>query len=132
MSIEELNEKEGKVLAALMSSFTHKEACQKLGITEQALYLYLRNDKFQVAYRQARNQAVEHAGAMLAKMVGNATWRAHEILRDETAKKSEQLNAAKLILEYGFKFYEFENVIERLKKLETTLEMQNQKAKEDD
>ncbi len=127
-----MDEKQQKMLIALMGSFTIKEAADKLGVSIGTVYNAFKDENFAQAYKEARHKAVEHSITMLSRSSSLAVTKLVEIVESPQEKSSVRLNAAKTILEFSFKGYELEKITERIDALEKAIEQDNRGNSDDD
>jgi hypothetical protein len=97
--------REDNVLQALMS--------------QRTVYGYLSDAAFSARYRAARNDAVREVANSLRERMGEAVGVIAEIMGDHDAPHRERRAAACAILDYGAKFTETLDILERLQALES-------------
>ncbi len=119
-----MDERYDKILSALMNTFTVREAAAKLGCSEGTVYGALRDPAFQKMYKEARHKSVEHSITMLSRASSLAVTRLIETMENPQEKSSVRLSAAKSILEFAFRGYETEQLVERVERLEKALDEQ--------
>ncbi len=120
-----MDEKQSKILQALMSNFTIQDAAKSLSISPNTIYIALRDETFAQSYKEARHKAVEHSITMLSCASSLAVTKLVEIVENPQEKSSVRVNAAKTILEFSFKGYEWEKITERIDALEKAIEQDN-------
>ena len=113
--MEDLTVKEEKFLSALMLAPTVGEACEKVGISRRTAQRYMAKTTVRSAYRKMRNQAMEQATSRL----NNVAVEAVEVLTTISPYARQQ--SARTILEFAYKAYENEAIIEKLEELETVI-----------
>lgn len=128
--MEELEEKQQKILIALLSCFSIREAAQKLGIAENTVYLALRDPKFAKAYREALRQQIEMTMNNVAKLGNKALSTLNEMLSPEKSDRI-RLDAAKTVLEFMLKGYEVTAIQERIALLEELVAKKSQEEEEE-
>ncbi len=126
-----MDEKQSKILQALMSNFTIQDAAKSLGISPNTIYIALRDENFAQAYKEARHKAVEHSITMLSRASSLAVTRLIETMENPQEKSSVRVNAAKSILEFAFRGYETEQLVERVEKLEKAIDAQDRSYRDD-
>ncbi len=119
-----MDERYDKILSALMNTFTVREAAVKLGCSEGTVYGALRDPAFQKMYKEARHKSVEHSITILSRASSLAVTRLIETMENPQEKSSVRLSAAKSILEFAFRGYETEQLVERVERLEKALDEQ--------
>lgn len=107
-----------KVLAALLTSKTRKEAAKKAGVSERTVYEYLQDEEFARRYDEARRGLVKNATIQLQKGLAPAIDTLSAVVEDETAEPRTRIAAARALLEYGIKYSELSDIYARLDKLE--------------
>src|SRR5476651_820549 len=92
-----INRKGESLIAALLTEPTQATAAEKAGVSEATAQRWLRNERFQAAYRLARRAIVEAAVGKLQLVTGEAV----EVLRRNLTcgKPAVEIRAAALILE---------------------------------
>lgn len=118
-----LTRKQDRAILALLTSSTLSEAAKAAGIGEATLWRWLQLPDFQEAYREARRQAVNQAITRLQQATGEAVETLRNIARDDEAKDSARVTAAKVILEMAFKAVELEDLTARVEELERSAEV---------
>lgn len=111
-----------KVIAALISNPTTKQAAKALGVNESTLYNYLREDDFQKAYQEARRNLVERSTHYIQAKVSAAAEAVAKIMDNVQNAPQVRLNAAQIILSYSVKMTEQADIIERIDALEAELQ----------
>ena len=124
-----MDEKQQKILTALMSHFTIQEAARSLSISPNTIYLALKDEEFAKAYKEARNKSVEHSVTMLSKASSLAVSKLIEILQNKEEKSPVTINAARTVLEFAYKRYDVEQLVYRVEELEKAIK---NKGKEED
>ena len=112
------NRREDVILQALLTCRTISEAAQVAKVSERLIYKLLKNSDFEVRYRNAREDILRGVSNQLKENMSKAVETIASIMNDTDNRPNERLSAAKTILEYGNKYIELENILERLKKLE--------------
>lgn len=111
-----------KVLSALLSSMTRKEAAEKSGISERTIYAYLQDPEFKERYEVEKRALLNRTGIMLQKSMQPAIQVLHDIANDKEAGNASRIQAARSILEYGIKAAELIEVYKRMDEIENKLE----------
>ena len=112
------NSKHELLLSALLTNPTVKEAAASVGIPETTAYNWLRRDDFADAYKQRKRQAVAEASDYLQSRISAATRIIDEIMKDAETSPQVRLNAAKAIIDTGYKVIEQAEIIARIEALE--------------
>ena len=114
-----------EIIAALIEKGSIKGAAASLHCTTRTLYERMKNPEFKQLYMQAK---VEILKAATAKLQGNrcgARDTLNEIMTDPEAPKQTRANCAVSILQYGAKYTEATDIIERLEAIEETQALNN-------
>jgi len=106
------------LLSALLTNPTVREAAEAAGIPETTAYNWLRREDFAEEYKQRKRQAVAEASDYLQSRMNAATQIITEIMNDADAPSQVRLNAAKAIVELGYKLVEQAEIIARIEALE--------------
>ncbi len=107
-----------RALIALLEYPTVKEAAEAAGVHKATVYRWLREPQFQVAYREARREAVSRATARLQQISGEAVEALREVVGDRSQQGASRVGAARVILDYAVKMTELEDFGARLARLE--------------
>jgi hypothetical protein len=113
---EQFSRKNETAIAALLGCPTIEMAAATVGVSERTLRNWLKDPRFQQAFRAARHQVVDLALARLQEAYGLAVTS----LRDLLTARSEavRLGACRAILELGVKLRENLDLEQRIAELE--------------
>ncbi|NLI22315.1 MAG: hypothetical protein GX418_12330 [Clostridiales bacterium] len=103
-----------RVLAALLSSTTRKEAAIKAGVSERTVYEYLQDADFAARYAALRKGLVTDAAAQLQQGLSPAIATLRAIVTDGQADIRVRVASARALLEYGIKYSELSDVYTQL------------------
>jgi hypothetical protein len=103
---------------ALLEQPTVAAAAHSAGVHRATLYRWLKEPRFQAAYREARREALRLATARLQQISGEAVEALREIVGDRSQQGASRVGAARCILDYAAKMTELEDFGERLARLE--------------
>ena len=109
-----IDAKKQRALAALLSSPTKEAAARKAGINAKTLRRYLLDEEFSAAYKQAAAETVEDATRQLQQSLTDAITRLQTIVSSSREASSNQIAAAKILLDYALKFCEFNDILKLL------------------
>lgn len=111
-----------KIISALLSTKTVRQAAELCGIGETSLYARLKNDDFKAKFAAARMEILELTKNRLqGEMAASVDVLCS--IRDDTEERSQiRVNAADAILRHGYRMIELFDMHERIKKLEKALE----------
>ena len=79
---EKLSHRQEQAIAHLLTASNIAKAAGQTGIGERTLIRWLKLDSFQVAYREARRQIVQHAVAQLQRACGDAVMALQDVMSD--------------------------------------------------
>ncbi|MGT2800413.1 hypothetical protein JavanS292_0005 [Streptococcus satellite phage Javan292] len=109
-------------MLALLESKSVEEAAKKAGIGRTTGHGYLKSLTFRRAYREARNNVMQQATALLQSASTEAVEVLREIMLDESVSPYARQQSARTILEFGYKAHENENILEVIEELEARFE----------
>lgn len=107
-----------EIIAALIECGTIKAAAASLDCTARTLYERMKKEEFRELYAQAKAEIIKGATAKLQGNLSGAIDTLAEIMNDKEAAKQTRANCAVSILQYGARFTETNDLLERLEKLE--------------
>lgn len=111
--------KKQKFLAALLISNSIKEAYTQANISRATATRYLKDENFKQKYHDLQQRIMEFAGNKIRSAAGRAVDTLAAILDDPEATPADKTRAAKIILDSAFHVQETEDIIQRIKKLES-------------
>ena len=112
------NSKRELLLSALLANPTVKQAAEACGLPETTVYNWLRKPDFEKEYETRKRQAVAEASDYLRSRINAATQIIDEIMSDTDIAPQVRLNAARTIIEMGYKIVEQGEIIARIEALE--------------
>ena len=118
----DLKGKQNKFLIAMLEEPTTDEAIESANIHRGTAYKYLRDPVFKEALREARKDLVMMVTQKLSTAGEKAVHTLLEVIEDEEAPATSRVSASRTVLEYMYRSYENDELLERIEKLE---EMQN-------
>ena len=111
-----MNPRREKALAALLATRCVRDAAKEAGIGYSTIRGYLQEPEFQAAYQDARADQLREVSSALR---GSMTAAADKLVKLLNSKNNYvALGAAKSILEYGIRFTETLDIMERIAALE--------------
>ncbi len=117
---EKLTRKQEVAIAALLLEPTISEAAKSAGIGETTLWRWLQMESFQVAYANAKKEAVSQAIARLQRITTKAVDALEDVMADIEAPAGSRVTAARVVLEMSLKAVELEDLATRVEQLEKT------------
>jgi DNA-binding MurR/RpiR family transcriptional regulator len=124
---EKQSRKQDVAILALLTEPTIRGAAEKAGISEATLWRWMQKPDFDEKYQEAKRQSVTHATARLRQSMTIAVDTLVEIAKNPRAQAMARVVASKTIIESAMKAHELEDVEERLKALESSLDQEGEK-----
>ena len=112
------NNKRETLLAALLVHPTVREAAQAASIPETTAYNWLRKPDFAEEYKQRKRQTVAEASDYLQSRINSAVQVINGLMTDRKVSARVRLDAARSIIELGYKIVEQAEIIARIEALE--------------
>ena len=106
------------ILQALLAERTIREAAASAKVSERVIYDYLKDPDFEKRYKAARDDIIRGVSNHLREQMNEAVDIIADIMRDTENRPPERLSAPKAILEYGNRYVESNDILERIKILE--------------
>lgn len=125
MSSKGYSAKEEFIISSLLSTTTVQEASNISGVPTRTIYGYLKRDVFMEKYKKARADMITQATYRLQYTLSEAADVLREILNDTSHNGHIRVSAGRTILEYGYKFTEQLDIVQRLEMLEKQIEADN-------
>ena len=123
--------KADNILQALLAHRTIKEAATAAQVSERVVYDYLNDPSFEARYKAARDDIIRGVSNHLREQMNEAVGVIGDIMRDTENRPQDRLAAAKAVLEYGDKYIENDDIIERIDKLERAVDNEQNGTKAD-
>lgn len=123
----EITPKQEKTILALLASPTIKDAAAQVGVTEQTIHRWLKDEAFYSAYITARREAYQQGVAFAQRKVSEAMQTLCNVMNDANAKGSEKVSAAKAVMDFATRGIEIEDHEQRLKEIEAQFAAAGQK-----
>lgn len=105
-------------MQALLTSRTVKEAAAKAGTTDNTIRRYMKNPEFVTIYKERVSEIMEAATRNLQQNFNAAIDRLGRIVADDEESGTNQIAAARALLDYGLKFTEFNDILSELETAE--------------
>ena len=116
------------IIAALVEAGSIKEAAGKLNCTPRTLYERMKKPAFRELYNQAKGELMKTATAKLQAHLSGAVNTLVGIMNDKETAPQTRANCAVSILQYGARYAEATDIIERLEALEAAQELRDEEA----
>ena len=111
-----------KIITALLTSDTQKEASAKAGISDRTLRSYLANPAFNAEYQRRKQRVLSDVTRQIQANLKTAISALQNIITNETSSDGAKISASRILLEYGLRFTEITDIATRLEALEQTFE----------
>lgn len=106
------------IIMALIECGSIKAAAAKIGCTARTIYDRMKSPDFRDEYTQAKADIVRSATAKLQGHLCGAIDTLADIMNDSETAKQTRANCAVSILQYGARFTEQTDILERLEAIE--------------
>ena len=116
------NSKRELLLSALLTHATVREAAASVNIPETTAYNHLRDPEFNEEYRQRKRQAVAEASDFLQSRLNEAAQAVRSLMNNEKVSPRTRLDAARTLLEYGYKAFTDTEILQRIEQLEQSMD----------
>ncbi len=107
-----------KLLAALLTSRTKKEAAAAAGISDRTMRSYFEDKEFCQRYREAFAGVVQDATRRAQQLLEPALSTLQTVMEDEEIPAQARITAAKSIIDYSLKLTEQNDIMRQLDELE--------------
>ena len=107
-----------KLLAALLTSRSKKDAAAAAGIAERTMRTYFEDPEFCQRYREAFAGVIEDATRQAQALLMPALSTLQTVMEDEEIPAQARTTAAKSIIDYSLKLTEQADILEQLRELE--------------
>ena len=121
-NVSKLTPKQEQAVLALLTNQGVDNAARAVGIAPRTLYRWMNEPLFDRAYRKARRASFGQGTARLQQASGAAVSSILKIMLDPQAPASTKLRAAELVLTFGAKAIEIEDLEARVAELERATE----------
>jgi phage terminase small subunit len=118
----ELSARQRRMVTAMLSSPTIKDAAQSAGINEATAWRYLQDPALKRALAERQTAVLGHASRRLAREMGAAMDVLCQIMRDEGASDGARVSAARAVLDSGLRLAELVTLAERVAAIEDRME----------
>lgn len=113
-----LSANQEKAIAALLVTTSVSKAAKMAGLGERTIYRYLADDNFRNELRRRQEQILAAAIASLTGLIEEAVATLKQVFADPKASQSTKVRAALGVLQELRRIKEFEELEERITKLE--------------
>src|SRR5512134_2446865 len=96
---EKLSHKQERTIAALLVAPSVTAAAQQIGVNENTVLRWLKDEGFQAAYREARRAVVQHAIVQVQRATGEAVETLRHVMQAADAPASSRVAAARAVLD---------------------------------
>jgi uncharacterized protein (UPF0147 family) len=119
----ELDAKQEKALAAVLTHATLKKAAEDAGCSVTTLWRYMQEPAFAKRLREARRELVSHATIRLQNAVGDSVRVLHEIVNDTQAPAAVRVTAAVAVYKQAVQVVETDALEARVEQLEEWIKL---------
>lgn len=123
---KELTTNQSNFIVNLMNSNSISEASKKTGVAKSTGYGYMRMDHVIREYERLKRDKFKRSTDRIVNLVDNGVEVMDEIMNDENETGATRVSAVKTVWANAFKSYEMQEVEERLERIESLLEDDNQ------
>jgi hypothetical protein len=113
-----LSQNQKKVIAALLTEATIRDAAKKAGLGERTVHRYLADEAFKAELRRQQDRTIAAATAALSGLAGTAIATLKAVLEDASASHATKVRAALGVLEQRRKAAELDSLTARVEALE--------------
>ena len=106
------------IIAALVEAGSIRAAAEKVGFTPRTLDERMKSPAFRERYNQAKGELLKAATAKLQAHLAGAVETLAKIMEDDGTAAQTRANCAVSILQYGARYAEATDIVERLEALE--------------
>ncbi len=115
-----------KLLAALLTSRTKKEAAAAAGISDRTMRSYFEDKEFCQRYREAFAGVVQDATRRAQQLLEPALSTLQTVMEDEEIPAQARITAARSIIDYSMRLTEQNDIMRQLDELEAWRREQEQ------
>ena len=116
-----------KLLAALLTSRTKKEAAAAAGISDRTMRSYFEDQEFCQWYREAFAGVVQDATRRAQQLLEPALSTLQTVMEDEEIPAQARITAARSIIDYSMRLTEQNDIMRQLDELEAWRREQEQR-----
>ena len=113
-----LTYRQRRAIEALVITNTIAQAAKKAKVSERSIYLWIKQEQFQTALRDARGKALGHTTTRFQQISVRAVETLEGVMEDEKASAASRVSAARLSLEMMYRGGAIDDIVERLKTVE--------------
>lgn len=121
--------KRDTAVLALLTEPTIRKAAEKTGVNESTLWRWMQEEDFKKQYQQAKQEAVGQATSRLRQSMTSAVDALVDMAENPKTPAIARANAARTLLEFGFKAHETEEMQQRIEALEEALQEDGNKQR---
>ena len=107
-----------KIIAALLTAPTTREAADIAGVTPQTIYNKMQDDNFLTKFRNEKKELLSQTTTFLQANTAEAIKIMRDIAKDSETNAQTRLLAARALCDYSLKFTTQTDILDRLDKLE--------------
>ena len=119
--------KKEKLIAAILTSRTKKEAAAAAGISDRTMRSYFEDKEFCQRYREAFAGVVQDATRRAQQLLEPALSTLQTVMEDEEIPAQARITAARSIIDYSMRLTEQNDIMRQLDELEAWRREQEQR-----
>jgi hypothetical protein len=116
-----------RALQAVLSHRTLKEAALAAAISYETLWRLMKDEVFQHHLREARREALSHAGLRFLTASADAVTVLQDLMLNEKTPAAARITASRTIIDYSVRIAEIEDLIARLSRVEHFLGLKQER-----
>ena len=117
-----LSRRQERAIVSLLAEPTIAAAAHDAGVSERAIYKWLRQDNFQSCLRKERRYALDMATARLQQLSCRAVETLSVVMDSAEASATGRVSAARIALDIAYRAVELEDMEDRVTALEDLYE----------
>lgn len=112
------NQLKPRILSALLSTKTIKEAAEVAGTTERTVYKYLHDPEFLADLTAYNSACLKYAAGLTARSMEDAIGVLRTVMHDKESTPQTRVSAARSLLEFGLRVHDAVDLLSRVEALE--------------
>ena len=123
-SQNKISEKQAKFIDEYLSSKNMTECCNKMGISRNTGYNYLKDESVKQNIESRRNDILKETSISMQKSLQRATEILIDIIEDNNTPNNIKINAINCLFNNSIKITDQVDILDKLSYIEQTLEKQ--------
>lgn len=116
------------MIAALMEKGSIKAAADYLGCKVETIYARKKTKEFEILYREAKDEIIKAITAKLQKEFDKSIDTLTMLRDDSQTPRPTRVNCAVNLMQYGTRYIEVRDIVERLEALEQRQQEENERV----